>query len=68
MSPLRPKGKLPCVCNMEKKYPKTEPDGFCGKFERASFSLIEEPESCDVCIYYREADSVCAVPETPAGE
>lgn len=50
---------------MDKKYPITDPEGFCGKFERASFSLIEEPESCDVCIYYRETDSACTF-ENPA--
>lgn len=50
---------------MDKMYPKTEPEGFCGRFERASYSLIEEPESCDVCIYYRDTDSVCTF-EDPA--
>lgn len=51
---------------MEKEYPHTEPEGFCGCFERVSFSLIEEPESCDVCIYYRETDSVCTCGKPPA--
>ena len=42
---------------------RVSPDGFCGRFERCRSSLIEEPEYCEVCRFYRERDSVCAWPE-----
>lgn len=39
------------------------PEGFCGKFDRIDASLIEEPEYCEVCRFYAEADSTCRWPE-----
>ncbi len=35
------------------------PNGFCRFFDRCDTSLIEEPETCDVCSWYREGDSRC---------
>ena len=37
----------------------TDPEGFCRFFERCETSLIEEPETCDVCVWYRDAGSLC---------
>ncbi len=42
--------------------------GFCGRFDRIDASLIEEPESCEVCRYYCEKDSTCRVPEVQQGK
>lgn len=39
--------------------PSVDPNGFCKHFERCATSLIEEPETCDVCIFYRETGSLC---------
>ena len=39
------------------------PEGFCGRFERCLSSLIEEPETCEVCRFYRDRDSACLWPE-----
>ena len=36
-----------------------DPNGVCGSFERISWSLIEEPEVCELCCYYEENDSRC---------
>ena len=47
----------------EKEWPVVAPEGFCRRFDRCSSSLIEEPESCEVCVFYRERDSVCRWPE-----
>ena len=47
--------------------PKADPEGFCGRFARCSSSLIEEPEYCEVCRFYRDRDSRCLWPE-PAQE
>jgi hypothetical protein len=43
--------------------PQVSPEGFCGRFDRCSSSLIEEPEYCEVCRYYRDRDSRCLWPE-----
>ena len=43
--------------------PQVSPEGFCGRFERCSSSLIEEPEYCEVCRFYRDRDSGCTQPE-----
>ena len=50
-----------------KPFPPADPEGFCARFVRCSSSLIEEPESCEVCRFYRDRDSVCTWPE-PAQE
>lgn len=34
-------------------------DGVCRRFERGSWSLIEEPEVCELCAFYDEQDSLC---------
>lgn len=53
---------------MEKREcPQVEPEGFCARFRRCSSSLIEEPEYCEVCRFYRDRDSICRWPE-PAQE
>ena len=36
-----------------------DPNGFCRFFDRCDTSLIEEPETCDVCRWYRDRDSRC---------
>ena len=43
--------------------PVVDANGFCGRFERIDTSLIEEPETCDVCRYYCDGDSTCRYPE-----
>ncbi len=43
----------------EKEYPKVSPEGFCARFERSATSLIEEPEYCEVCEFFNDADSTC---------
>ena len=48
---------------MEKQsYPKVGAEDFCGRFERSVTSLIEEPEFCEVCIYYCDGDGTCRWP------
>ena len=47
----------------KQEYPEVSPEGFCGRFVRCVTSLIEEPESCEVCRHYREEDSTCRWPE-----
>ena len=42
--------------------PTVAPEGFCARFDRCLTSLIEEPETCEVCIFYRDADSTCRWP------
>ncbi len=44
-------------------YPAVSPEGFCARFERCLTSLIEEPETCDVCIYFCDGDATCRWPE-----
>ena len=56
-------------------FPTVAPEGFCARFERCATSLIEEPEYCEVCVFYcerdataqRAMDSSCRWPE-PAQE
>ncbi len=43
--------------------PRVPPEGFCARFDRCLTSLIEEPETCEVCVFYRDADSTCRWPE-----
>lgn len=43
----------------EKKWPVVDPEGFCKYFDRCDTSLIEEPETCDVCNHYCDRDSTC---------
>ena len=45
------------------EYPVVSPEGFCGRFERCSASLIEEPETCDVCIFFCDRDNTCRWPD-----
>ena len=47
----------------ETKYPLVPLEGFCARFERCLTSLIEEPETCEVCVYYAERDESCRWPE-----
>ena len=44
-------------------WPTVEATGFCARFDRIDASLIEEPETCDVCRYYCDRDSTCRFPE-----
>lgn len=36
-----------------------DPDGVCHLFQRVSWSLIEEPEKCDLCEFYNEDSGEC---------
>ena len=45
------------------QYPAVSPEGFCAGFERCASSLIEEPEHCEVCVFFSEGDSTCRRPE-----
>lgn len=45
------------------RWPQVEENGFCGHFERIDLSLIEEPETCDVCRFYCGVDSSCRYPQ-----
>ena len=40
-----------------------DPNGVCGGFDRISWSLIEEPEVCELCRYYDEDGRCCTRPE-----
>ena len=44
-------------------WPHVDENGFCAGFDRIDASLIEEPETCDVCRYYCDRDSTCREPE-----
>ena len=44
-------------------WPQVGEDDFCGRFERIDLSLIEEPETCEVCRFYQTADSSCRHPQ-----
>ena len=44
-------------------FPKVDAEGFCGKFDRTVTSLIEEPEYCEVCLFYCDRDGTCRWPE-----
>lgn len=49
---------------MEKNnWPAVDENGFCARFDRIDASLIEEPETCDVCRFYCDRDSTCRYPE-----
>jgi len=45
------------------EYPRVDAGDFCGRFDRTVTSLIEEPEYCEVCIFYCGADGTCRWPE-----
>ena len=47
----------------EKEYPVVAPEDVCARFERCSASLIEEPETCEVCKSFCESDATCRWPE-----
>lgn len=38
---------------------RTDPNGNCIFFERAVWSLIEEPEICDLCAYFQDETGTC---------
>ena len=38
---------------------KVDPQGVCAAFQRADWSLIEEPEVCENCARFRDADETC---------
>ena len=44
-------------------WPHTEETGFCARFVRIDASLIEEPETCEVCRWFCDRDSTCRYPE-----
>ncbi len=46
-----------------REYPAVSPEGFCARFERCDSSLIEEPESCEVCVFFSDRDETCRHPE-----
>ena len=35
------------------------PNDVCRHFDRAPWSLIEEPEVCELCRYYLESNGTC---------
>jgi len=45
------------------EYPRVDAGDFCGRFDRTVTSLIEEPEYCEVCRFYRDRDGTCRWPE-----
>ena len=47
----------------QNEYPAVAPEGFCARFDRCSASLIEEPESCEVCKSFCDSDATCRWPE-----
>lgn len=42
---------------MENKH--TDPQSSCRHFDRADWSLIEEPCVCELCRFYEEEESLC---------
>ena len=42
-----------------------DPNDVCRRFDRTPWSLIEEPEVCELCRFYNDADSTCRKAETP---
>ena len=38
---------------------KVDPQSVCARFERADWSLIEEPEVCENCARFNDEDSTC---------
>ena len=47
----------------EADYPSVSPEGFCAQFDRCATSLIEEPETCEVCVFFCDRDNTCRRPE-----
>ena len=45
------------------RFPRVPPEGFCANFARCGTSLIEEPEYCEVCVYFSDRDETCRWPE-----
>ena len=43
--------------------PTVPPEGFCARFDRCLTSLIEEPETCEVCVFFCDRDNSCRYPE-----
>ena len=43
-------------------FPATSPEGFCARFDRCLTSLIEEPETCEVCVFFCDRDATCRFP------
>ena len=43
--------------------PTVAPEGFCARFDRCLTSLIEEPETCEVCVFFCDRDGNCRHPE-----
>lgn len=41
---------------------KVDPRSVCAGFDRIAWSLIEEPEVCELCRYYEEDGSRCTRP------
>jgi len=41
----------------------TSPDSVCRDYDRTDSSLIEEPEICENCRYFKEAGELCRFPE-----
>lgn len=39
------------------------PNDVCRHFDRVSWSLIEEPDICELCSHYVEENSRCSCPE-----
>lgn len=44
------------------EHPFTEPGSVCRCFDRADWSLIEEPSVCELCRYFEEEKSLCLCP------
>lgn len=44
-------------------FPRVSPEGFCARFDRCSTSLIEEPEYCEVCVFFHDRDATCRWPD-----
>lgn len=42
-----------------KKGTPCSPESNCAAFERVSYSLIEEPEVCEWCIFFDEDNMLC---------
>ena len=47
----------------QREYPAVSPEGFCPRFDRCLTSLIEEPETCEVCVFFCDRDGTCRHPE-----
>ena len=42
---------------------RVEPNSNCIHFDRVSWSLIEEPDVCELCSHYEENGSLCTCTE-----